>query len=656
MPPKNTSYFTRRAPPPSSAVPTSDPFEPLPPSSQLHVRPARILAVDIPPATLRPIAFRVFTKKHNLTLKSDALTVLCGFIGRRCGAAWRDSGSGEKTLDEVARLWKRAEGAGRILVDGGEALRGVLRSMEVQKEAPGGLSRHNSFDVGEGMTQGSGMGGTGVDGEGDVEMDEDAAEELADQVDPREYLKFVSPFEMPRLVYNATRKMFEKQAKPNLLAPPAAKTALFRHRYNLMHARLLRTDSFLAPTYSKATAPTAAAKTHLKLTAISALLGRAGQTFLLFGMLAHSPTGQLSLYDPSGELPLDVAPCAPNNATWFTPGMFVLLDGCYEPSGTFTVFTAASPPVERRRDTADVHGHLDFLGVGVPLDWSVAPHGGRAAAAMRRVEHALPASLLVLGCVALDDPHTLPTLRRFLTLHEPAPPLTLVLTGSFASTPVTNTASRAYKERFDALASLFSEFPSICAHTSLVLVPGDNDPWASTFAAGAAPLWPRAALPAEFTTRLRRAVARVSALPNPCRVSYFTSELVIARDDVLPRLQRNCVRMGSHTAADVGGDAGGDAATVAARRIVKTLLDQATLAPFPTSVRPVAWEAATAGTALYPLPTAVLLVDPAMGEGWAVTYEGCHVLNPGRFVKEGGRGARWGVYRMGEGRGEVAGF
>src|SRR5690606_18956953 len=119
----------------SSSIPYSDPFQPLPPSSQpIPHRPApatRVLAVEIPPASLRPLAFRVFTKKHGLTLKADALTALCSFIGRKCGADWRDSGKGEKLLDEIARTWKRNEGPKAILVEGGDTFNGLLKAIDV---------------------------------------------------------------------------------------------------------------------------------------------------------------------------------------------------------------------------------------------------------------------------------------------------------------------------------------------------------------------------------------------------------------------------------------------------------------------------------------------------------------------------------------------
>ena len=242
-----SAFFRRRDLPiqPPTPVPspstllTSDPFFPLPSSSAATA--PRILAVEISPSALRPLAFRIFTKKHNLTLKSDALTLLCTFIGRRCGSDWRDSGSGEKLLDEIARTWKRNAGAGGILVDGGEPLKAVLKGLEV----PGGgggvgvgarlLGRERSFDVG--------AGGVEIDEGGDTQMgDEDSStQELLGGglgvgggrvgVDPRKYLKVVNAFTQPKWVYNPLKKHFERYVYNSSFFSPPSLSFILTHKH-----------------------------------------------------------------------------------------------------------------------------------------------------------------------------------------------------------------------------------------------------------------------------------------------------------------------------------------------------------------------------------------------------------------------------------------
>lgn len=182
---------------------------------------APILPVLLPPATLRPIAFRTFTKKHNLTLTSAALQSLASFIGKNCGAAWREEGLAELVLEEIARAWKK--GDGRVIVDAhdqGGKLKDILRTLEAQMSGGrivggagrGGLSRQGSL-VGlqrsdslvlqaEESQESLGMGG--------LDVDADDVEEEEGERNPRRWLTVVNALEQPRLVYNATRKHFEK--------------------------------------------------------------------------------------------------------------------------------------------------------------------------------------------------------------------------------------------------------------------------------------------------------------------------------------------------------------------------------------------------------------------------------------------------------------
>lgn len=168
------------------------------------------------------MAFRVFTKKHNLTLKSDALALLCAFVGRRCGADWRDSGMGERLLDEIARQWKRNEGAQGVLVDGGEALKGVIRGMEVPGAGAagagdllrvGGPVRGEEWDLGRGV-ESSQLWGAEVEAHVAAAAGGGAAAGLegegGDGVDGKRFLKVVDAFAMPKWAYNPLKRGFEK--------------------------------------------------------------------------------------------------------------------------------------------------------------------------------------------------------------------------------------------------------------------------------------------------------------------------------------------------------------------------------------------------------------------------------------------------------------
>jgi DNA polymerase epsilon subunit 2 len=229
-----------RAAPIFKPPPTPAPLNPIPSSSPAFATPvhpirnfnpagapakASILPILLPPATLRPLAFRTFTKKHSLTLTSSALQVLATFIGRHCGTEWREEGLAERVLEEVAKGWKNRNGG--VIVDGeGNDLKDILKSLEGSMSggrivAGRELSRQDSLVLGasqngevshtrlgirpsvlgrEGSQSSLGMSTLDVEDE----EDEDGLR------DPRKWLKVIDAFDQPRLVYNVAKKHFDR--------------------------------------------------------------------------------------------------------------------------------------------------------------------------------------------------------------------------------------------------------------------------------------------------------------------------------------------------------------------------------------------------------------------------------------------------------------
>jgi DNA polymerase epsilon subunit 2 len=191
-----------------------------PPSLKPPVR-ATVLPIELPPATLRPLAFRTFTKKHNLTLTSSALSALASFIGKHCGAGWREEGLAEKVLEEVAKSWKKE--SGQVIVEGdGESLKSILKMLEGSMSGgrivnASNLSRHGSFNFSpDTNTKGMpsfesrpSMDHNASFGISNLEV-EDKDEEDDLLKDPREWMKVIGAFEQPKLVYNVSKKHFDK--------------------------------------------------------------------------------------------------------------------------------------------------------------------------------------------------------------------------------------------------------------------------------------------------------------------------------------------------------------------------------------------------------------------------------------------------------------
>ena len=769
----------RSAPTPvdSGTIPSSSPAfsTPLHPTRAQHnpVLPTKptILPISLPPATLRPLAFRIFTKKHNLNFNSSALQAFATFIGKHCGTGWREEGLAEGVLEEIAKTWKK-NGGGLIVEGEGLNINTILQSLG--RCMSGGRLLHQGV-LSQQVSSTSIVGGyeqsrRGKDhpsvagredsqaslGLSNLEVGND--DETIQSTDPRTWLKVIGAFEQPRLVYNTAKKYFEKVGtSPSLLPNSAHKTELFRNRYNLIHQRLLRNESFQAPTITPArtaslhrsSSTIATVQQVYKLTPIANLLGRSGSSHLLLGLLTITPTGTLAMNDLTGGIALDLyrARPVPENGAWFSPGMIVLVDGVYEEEGLsagpglgggggvggtiggrFVGFSMGGPPCERREVTLGISGvgqagnstavggfgWVDFLGIGSERASGIQMRKLEKSILRQRAAQDRSTGrnkVVVLGEVNLDSAKTIQAIKKILGVYAVGAaaetPMLFVLIGNFIQYAAIagggSGGSIEYKEYFDSLASALSDYPMLLRNATFVFVPGDNDPWPSAFSAGAATALPRKGVPDLFTSRIKRAFTAANTdtdqesgkelhgeavwTTNPARLSLFgpAHEIVLFRDDLSGRLRRNAVGFRSsnpaniknsgeaqreeeenggrtveqmnvdeaveaaesHLPAPTRGKEPANSAALAeltcARKLVKTILDQGYLAPFPLSNRPVLWDFAGA-LQLYPLPTALVVMDPE-APTFAITYEGCHVMNPGRLVIEGRRGlARWMEY------------
>ncbi|GES62702.1 DNA polymerase epsilon subunit B [Aspergillus terreus] len=740
-------------PVPSSSPAFGTPAHPFRKSKPTAV-PARtsILPILLPPTTLRPVAFRTITRKHNLTISSSALQALAAFVGKNCGSGWREEGLAERVLDEVAKSWRKA-GGGVIMEEGkGASLKAILQTIEGNmsggriatskgtsaEQVP--MAGNQTWDV---LASESQQAPTTISSDNMDQGESDTP------THPRHWIKVVEAFDIPRLTYNADKKYFEiTKSKPSLFPPPSRKTTLFRDRYNTVYQRLLRNESFQMSSSGRSLKRTSsfASNQCYKLTPIANLLGRSGTSHLLLGLLSTSPTGELSLTDLTGSIALDLshARMIPEDGAWFAPGMIVLVDGIYEEEetvrgstlggnsgvggaigGRFVGVSICGPPCERRdvslgtnnRNSAGEisssggFGWIDFLGVG--SERARGPRMRQIQAKWLRdsnqgVEGHARLKVAIMSEVNLDNMRTLDGLRRLFNSYNHLPledrPSVFILIGNFVQKAVINGSTQAgsieYKEYFDALATVLSEFPALLQRSTFVFVPGDNDPWASAFSAGAACTIPRQGVPELFTSRVKRAFTSANAeinrsqtseppgeaiwTSNPSRLTFFgpVHDIAILRDDISGRLRRSAVTTGQennnfdtamnghsdNASMEMGSTAPEDQtddqteqpdarnkstppAVLMARKLVKTILDQGTMSPFPLSTRPVLWDYA-ASLQLYPLPTSFILADAEVVP-FCMTYEGCHVMNPGRLIPEGGSSVKWIEYDVVKNRGKV---
>ncbi|TQS32044.1 hypothetical protein Golomagni_07655, partial [Golovinomyces magnicellulatus] len=402
----------------------------------------------------------------------------------------------ERVLEETARSWKNRSG-GAIVDGASKELQEILKTLEGNMSGgkvlgPGrGLPRGDTMlEVQDndaintrlglrpaGLTREDSGASFGMSGLGVQEQAEDE-----DQTnDPRSWVQVIDAYEQPRMSYNVAKKHFERRVgsrdttKPSLLPPASHKTAFFRNRYQVIHQRLLRNESFQSSTVSKSrkntTEQSSSNAQTLKITPIANLLGRHGSNHMLLGQLTILPAGNLAISDLTGTIALDLkqAVSLPHDSSWFCPGMIVLVDGVYEEEdesigrglsgssgvggtlgGRFQGFFIGQPPCEKRTATLGISGPdggqdhtigggfgwIDFLGVG-----SERAVGTK----MRRLERRLlprptddtPARnrVIIVGELNIDQPRALQALRKVLNVYATEPegssPVTFVLTGNF---------------------------------------------------------------------------------------------------------------------------------------------------------------------------------------------------------------------------------
>jgi len=335
----------------------------------------------------------------------------------------------------------------------------------------------------------------------------------------------------------------------------------------------------------------------------------------------------MCLEDSDGKVELDFSQMDIPSEGLFTEGCFALVEGDYTDEEKFTVIALGHPPCERRDIALSVYGHIDFLGKGM-----ATPDEDEAL--RQRLQKELPNTMVhCLSDVWLDHPDTFRALDALFAkcvsaaqapsyasddvdggLNIPLPKL-FIFCGNFSTQGVAQGTSKEmqdYQEGFDRLADLIASYPLLLRQTHFVFVPGPLDLTANS-------VLPRRPLLSSLTTRLKAKLgAKVHFMSNPCRIKFCGQELVIFREDTMARMLRHLVGV----KPDVEKDD-------LQRFLVQSIIDQSHLSPLTRNIQPVLPEFDYT-LRLYPMPVSVILADKY--QSYELTYEGCHVFNPGSFV------------------------
>lgn len=685
-----------------------------------------VLPVKIQPGLLRPLAYRVLSKKYGLNIKSDGLVTLADYVGRRFGMNWKKDGDTLKFLEELALVWKQQErglfvdktGVEEVIgeikerhkisdavkttspIDGKHhinTLEGFLkdnRRSNVEQALPGEepLQSATPADVvASDTTDNQALLNNNLEMDA-MDVEDNKLHETVDELNWQDYFKVLNAFTQQHFRYDHTNKQYEciatiqnfNQKKTDgietLLPDVQASVSMFPNRYHILRDRVMRNEMFQESDSFNPLSSTANLEQQLvqsagdsfqqiSLTQIKNLLGRNGKNFLLLGLMKKNSKGNWSLEDPSGDVELEISQAIPNKGTYFVPGCILLVEGIYYSAGhKFHVTSIAHPPGERREATLDAIGNVDFLGIH---QLSKTNYVSRLDKNLKIRLHFLEKELtdhklVVLGGdIFLDQLVTLEALRKVFQRLESDPPIVLVFQGSFSSIPVyplmsskNISATTSYKNSFDSLASLLANFPALINYSTLIFVPGVNDPWGSLVNLGTAGTWPQKPVPLRFTQRINRVCKKVVWGSNPTRIAYLSQEIVIVRDDVNGRFKRHNIVFPANEETD---EEEGEYSIATqpnliselddeyksinqlvksqeqlplriqeSRKIVKTILDQGHLSPFDTSIRPIIWNLDDT-LQLSPIPSTLFLSDTTAPE-FDVTYNGCKTLNTGKFL------------------------
>jgi DNA polymerase epsilon subunit 2 len=427
---------------------------------------------------------------------------------------------------------------------------------------------------------------------------------------------------MPKLVYEPMKKRFslDKNDAGKFFGGVDDKVDMLLQRYALIHQRLMRNDAFKPRLTNASNSDEEAAK----ITPIEGLLGISG-TKILLGMVVQVEEGKFYLEDPSAQVLMDLSEAEVSSEGFITENSICLVEGEMQ-EGILKVQRIGQPIYECRKEAIDAIGlqNSDIFG-------AIPTLSELAKLREQEMNHGPEGDFIILSDVHLDDIRVLENLTKLFEGFKDYDPLPVfILMGEFASKyPSAHlpNANSIITGLFDDLANTICKFPRLAKEGRFILVPSQNDP-------GLGSILPRPPIPNFFTSGLRSKVNNIHLASNPCRLRYFSKELVIGRVNVLSQLRRNCILPPLIMDSD-HDDGRNDVTNPLVNHAIKTMLDQGHLCPVPPSSSPIYWQNDHI-MRLYPPPDAIILGDKT-SERYYETYKSdCDVMNPGSFCADGG--------------------
>ncbi|RDY07744.1 DNA polymerase epsilon subunit B, partial [Mucuna pruriens] len=413
----------------------------------------------------------------------------------------------------------------------------------------------------------------------------------------------IDAFLIPKYKYDAVRKQFyQHTGSLSIHGEAFAKAALYRDRFLLLSQRLSRDQHFSKPAFESEFSHFGSCE----ISPIQSLVGQSGRRWVM-GLISQLEDGHYYLED------LTAAQYKITTGL-FTENTIVVAEGEMLLEGIFQVLTCGFPPLEDRDKSLKVLAGHDFFGCGTfAKEETVSLPCPTLLAEMEK--RAVNDMFVILSDIWLDNEEAFRKLETVLDAFESVEvvPSLFVFMGNFSSRPC-NLSFHSYSSlrmQFGKLGEMIAAHPRLTEHSQFLFIPGPDD-------AGPSTVLPRCALPKYLTEELQKHIPNAMFSSNPCRIKFYTQEIVFFRQDLLYRMRRSCLMPPSTEETDDHF-----------QHLVATITHQSHLCPLPLTVQPIIWNY-DHSLHLYPTPHTIVLGDRSAQK--AFKYTGITCFNTGSFA------------------------
>ncbi|XP_027359268.1 DNA polymerase epsilon subunit B [Abrus precatorius] len=414
---------------------------------------------------------------------------------------------------------------------------------------------------------------------------EAAVEETSDAFAAASAIRVVDAFLIPKFKYDPIRKLFyEHTGSLPIHGEASAKAALYRDRFLFLSQRLSRDQHFSKPAFESEFSHFGSCE----ISPIQSLVGQTGRRWVM-GVISQLEDGHFYLEDLTAS------------------NTIVVAEGEMLVEGIFQVLTCGFPPLEERDKSLKLLAGHDFFGGGTFTKEETI----RLAEMEKRAVNDM---FVILSDIWLDNEEALGKLETVLDGFESVEvvPSLFVFMGNFSSRPC-NLSFHSYSSlrmQFGKLGQMIAAHPRLKEHSRFLFIPGPDD-------AGPSTVLPRCALPKYLTEELQKHIPDAIFSSNPCRIKFYTQEIVFFRQDMLYRMRRSCLMPPSKEETDDHF-----------QHLVATITHQSHLCPLPLTVQPIIWNYDHC-LYLYPTPHTIVLGDRSQQK--AFKYTGITCFNTGSF-------------------------